>query len=144
MGRNAVLHSDKIDSSKQERIRVMAGQDAIINLIGDMTVTDIVIWIAAAGYIVSHAKSLYGWMRQVIHKGDETGEAIDNARNLGKYHQQSIEIRDGLRKDINMIKETVENITHRLDAMEERSRKKEKSRSSSHASSVAICWVSES
>lgn len=111
--------------SNIERIKEMSGQDAIINLIGDMTVTDIVIWIAAAGYIVSHIKSLYGWIRQVIHKGDETGEAIDNARNLGKYHQQSIEIRNGLKKDISEIKETVADITRRLDAMEERSRKKE-------------------
>ena len=111
--------------SMDERMRVMTGEAAFMSLLEKLTITDVLIWIAAIGYAISQSKKIYEWIRSIIHKSDETGEAIDNAKNLSSYHKQSIEIRDGLRKDINMIKETVENITHRLDAMEERSRKKE-------------------
>ena len=103
----------------------MDGQTAFMEIFRDIRATDVVIWIAAIGYMVSQGKKIYEWIRSFIHRNDETGEAIDNAKNLSRYHEQSIEIRSGLKKDIDEIKEAVGNITHRLDVMEEKSRQNE-------------------
>ena len=108
-----------------ERMRVMTGEAAFLSLMEKLTITDVFVWVVAIGYMASQGKKIYEWIRSFIHRNDETGEAIENAKNLSRYHEQSIEIRSGLKKDIDEIKEAVGNITHRLDVMEEKSRQNE-------------------
>ena len=103
----------------------MGGYEAFLQLFGDIRITDILVFVLAAGYIVPKTKEAYIWLRRYLKKAESKEKAVSNAEKLGDYHQQSIEIRNGLKKDIDEIKEAVGNITHRLDVMEEKSRQNE-------------------
>lgn len=103
----------------------MGGYEAFLQLFGDIRITDILVFILAAGYIIPQIKKAVEWLRGYLNKTEGRESALGNAAKLPAYHKQSIEIRDGLKKDISEIKEAVAKITHRLDAMEEKSKKKE-------------------
>lgn len=89
----------------------MGGYEAFLQLFGDIRITDILVFVLAAGYIIPKTKEAYIWLRRYLKKAESKEKAIGNAEKLGDYHQQSIEIRDKLqeqieeiRKDLNTIK----------------------------------------
>ena len=56
------------------------------------------------GYIIPQLKKLYMWLRSWLRATENREQAIGNAEKLGDYHQQSIQIRNGLQKQIDGIK----------------------------------------
>lgn len=91
------------------------GEAEFLRLFGDMTISDILIWILAIGYIAPKIKELYGWSRKYWQKAEKREQALDNAGNLEEYHQQSVDIRAELQRQIKELQETVNGIVERLD-----------------------------
>lgn len=81
----------------------MGGQEAFLQLFGDTTVTDVLVYILAAGYMIPQAKKAYIWLKRYIKRTETKETAIGNAEKLGDYHQQSIEIRNRLQDQIKEI-----------------------------------------
>ena len=82
----------------------MDNQTAFWQLLGQVRITDLLIFILAAGYIVPQFKKLYAWLRGYLRATENREQAIGNAGKLGDYHQQSIQIRNSLQKQIDEIK----------------------------------------
>ena len=82
----------------------MDNQTAFWQLLGQVRITDLLIFILAAGYIVPQLKKLYAWLRGWLRATENRERAIEDAEKLGDYHQQSIQIRNGLQKQIDEIK----------------------------------------
>ena len=82
----------------------MDNQTAFWQLLGQVRITDLLIFILAAGYLVPQLKKLYVWLRSWLRATENREQAIGNAEKLGDYHQQSIQIRNGLQKQIDEIK----------------------------------------
>ena len=88
----------------------MDNQTAFWQLLGQVRITDLLIFILAAGYIVPQLKKLYAWLRSWLRETENREQAIGNAEKLGDYHQQSIQIRNGLQKQIDAIKGDLDTI----------------------------------
>lgn len=88
----------------------MDSQSAFLQLFGQLRVTDLLVFILAAGYIVPQAKRLYVWVRDYLREAETKEKAIEDAEQLGDYHQQSIEIRNNLQKQIDGIKNDLDTI----------------------------------
>lgn len=82
----------------------MDNQTAFLQLFGQVRLTDLLIFILAAGYIIPQAKKMYAWLRGWLRATENRERAIEDAEKLGDYHQQSITIRNGLQKQIDDIK----------------------------------------
>ena len=82
----------------------MDNQTAFLQLIGQVRITDLLIFILAVGYIIPQVKRGYKWLRGYLKETENREQAIGNAEKLGDYHQQSIAIRNGLQKQIDEIK----------------------------------------
>lgn len=95
----------------------MDRQSAFLQLFGQLRVTDLLVFILAAGYIIPQAKRLYVWLRDYLREAETKEKAIEDAEQLGDYHQQSIEIRNSLQKQIDGIKDGLEELRgfHRED-----------------------------
>ena len=102
-----------------------------VNIFGDMTVSDILIWILAIGYIVPKLKQFYVWSRKYWQRTEKREKAIKNAGNLEEYHKQTVDIRSELQRQIKELQEAVNGIIERLDKRDEldRIRRMNKSRS---------------
>ena len=74
----------------------MDKQTAFLQLFGQIRIIDLLIFILAAGYIIPQLKKLYMWLRSWLRATENREQAIGNAEKLGDYHQQSIQIRNGL------------------------------------------------
>lgn len=83
----------------------MDGQTAFLQVLGQLKITDLMIYVLAAGYLIPQGKKLYTWLRGYLRKSESREQALENAEQLGDYHQQSIQIRNGLQKQIDEIKE---------------------------------------
>ena len=88
----------------------MDNQTAFWQLLGQVRITDLLIFILAAGYLVPQLKKLYVWLRSWLRATENREQAIGNAEKLGDYHQQSIQIRNGLQKQIDEIKSDLSTI----------------------------------
>ena len=88
----------------------MDNQTAFWQLLGQVRITDLFIFILAAGYIIPQAKKLYVWLRSWLRATENRERAIEDAEKLGVYHQQSIQIRNGLQQQIDAIKSDLDTI----------------------------------
>ena len=88
----------------------MDNQTAFWQLLGQVRITDLLIFILAAGYIIPQAKKLYVWLRSWLRATENRERAIEDAEKLGVYHQQSIQIRNGLQQQIDAIKSDLDTI----------------------------------
>lgn len=96
----------------------MNGQAAFLQLFGDIRVTDVLVFILAAGYIIPQLKKFCAWLKNYL-KGSEAKEtAIKNAQNLEKWHGQSEDIRDRLQRQINENKDDIASMKAMLDIVE--------------------------
>ena len=82
----------------------MNSQTAFLQLVGQIRITDLLIFVLAAGYIIPQLKKLYMWLRDWLRATENREQAIGNAEKLGDYHQQSIQIRNDLQKQVDEIK----------------------------------------
>ena len=106
----------------------MDGKEAFFAMMENISLTDVIVFLLGACYITPLVRKGIKWAGDVIKKTEYKEEAINNAANLAEYHQQSIDIRDGLKKQIEALQETVNGIIARLDKMEEASQAKELNR----------------
>ena len=88
----------------------MNSQTAFLQLFGDIRITDILVFILAAGYIVPQAKKGYFWIREYLRQTEHEEKVLGDAAKLPDYHQQSIEIRNRLQKQISDIQQDVTDI----------------------------------
>lgn len=97
----------------------MDNQTAFWQLLGQVRITDLLIFILAAGYIVPQLKKLYVWLRSWLRATENRERAIEDAEKLGDYHQQSITIRNSLQQQIDEIKADLNTIKdyHRENAV---------------------------
>lgn len=78
----------------------MDGQTALLQLFGDIRVTDILVFILALGYLVPQAKKGYQWLIGYLRQTEQEERVLGDAAKLPDYHQQSIDIRNKLQKQI--------------------------------------------
>lgn len=86
----------------------MDNQAAFWQLLGQVRITDLLIFILAGGYIIPQLKKLYAWLRSWLRATENRERAIEDAEKLGDYHQQSITIRNGLQRQIDEVKNDLE------------------------------------
>ena len=103
----------------------MDGKTAFLELIKDIGLTDVIVFILGVCYITPFIKKGYTWLRDYVKRTEQKEMALDNAEKLTDYHQQSIDIRNSLKSQIEALQETVDSIVRRLDKMEEATRNKE-------------------
>ena len=84
--------------------------DEFLRVFGDLTVSNIMVVVMALGYIIPQAKKGYFWLLGYLNKTESREKAIGQAENLEDYHQQSINIRNGLQRQIDGIKTDIEEI----------------------------------
>ena len=82
----------------------MNGQAAFLQLFGDIRVTDVLVFILAAGYLLPQIKKGYLWLRSYVKQTEQDEKALGDAARLPDYHKQSIDIRNRLQKQIDEIK----------------------------------------
>ena len=61
----------------------MDNQTAFWQLLGQVRITDLLIFILAAGYLVPQLKKLYVWLRSWLRATENREQAIGNAEKLG-------------------------------------------------------------
>ena len=88
----------------------MNGQAAFLQLFGDIRVTDVLVFILAAGYLLPQIKKGCLWLRSYVKQTEQEEKALGDAAKLPDYHQQSINIRDRLQKQIDDIQQDVMDI----------------------------------
>lgn len=91
------------------------GESEFLQVFGGITVSDILIWILAIGYLVPKIRQFYGWSRKYWQKTEDREKAIENAGQLDEYHQQSKDIRAELQRQIEGLQKAVDGINERLD-----------------------------
>lgn len=94
-------------------------QNEFLAVFGDITISDILIFILALGYIIPKARQFYEWSRKYWQKTEDREKAIDNAGNLEEYHKQSVDIRTELQRQIKELQKAVDGIIERLDTKDE-------------------------
>ena len=85
----------------------MNGQAAFLQLFGDIRVTDVLVFVLAAGYLLPQIKKGYLWLRSYVKQTEQDEKALGDAARLPDYHKQSIDIRNRLQKQIDDIQQDV-------------------------------------
>ncbi len=99
-------------------------QSDFLALFGDVTISDILIFILGAGYIIPKLRQFYDWSRKYWQNTEKREKAIDDAGNLEKFHKQSVDIRSELQRQIKELREAVNGIIERLDKRDKDDREK--------------------
>lgn len=100
------------------------GESEFLQVFGGITVSDILIWILAIGYLVPKIRQFYGWSRKYWQKTEDREKAIENAGQLDEYHQQSKDIRAELQRQIEGLQKAVDGINERLDKRDKADKEK--------------------
>ena len=128
----------------------MKGLEQFLQLFGDITVSQIVVWVMAFVFIFLIYKKIGKYIDAVvkakhaeIEEKKQYKQKIDDAYNVTQkypgYHQESIAIRDSLRKEIQEIRDSSKKeiqeirdcfgaVKERLDEIEEQNKKRERSK----------------
>lgn len=88
----------------------MDNQAAFWQVIGQIKVTDLMIFVLAAGYLIPQIKKGYIWLRNYLRQTEQDEKALGDAARLPDYHKQSIDIRDKLQRQIDEIQKDVADI----------------------------------
>lgn len=114
----------------------MTGLNQFLQLFGDVTVADIFLWGAAFFFVYL----IYKEIRKVVEiKVKEHNSKIEEEKALKKkvedsycitqkypaYHQESIQIRDSLKQEIQEIRSNFNTIMNRLEEIEKQNKKRE-------------------
>lgn len=117
----------------------MKGLDEFLQLFGDVTVSQIVIWVMAfvfvyliykevKKYIDAFVKAKHAEIEEKQNYKKKIDDAYDVTQKYPAYHQESIDIRDSLKKEIKEIREGFGTIIDRLDNIEEQNKERERSK----------------
>lgn len=114
----------------------MTGLEEFLQLFGDITVSQIVVFVSAAVFLFLIYKEIKEYVGTKIEEQQKRAEEeknykkkLDDAYNVTQkypaYHQESIDIRDGLKREIKEMREDFAIILKRLDDMEKQNKKRE-------------------
>lgn len=95
------------------------GESEFLNAIGNLTILEAAGIIAAAAVIGQKLWEIYQWSRKYWSKTEKREKALSDAENLEEYHQQSVDIRAELQRQIKELQRTVNGIVARLDKRDE-------------------------
>lgn len=101
------------------------GQQEFLNLFGNLSLSDIVVYALAIEWIYSGGKRIYNWFKCQYKEEEKTDEAITNAAKLPDFHQESIKERNRIDGRLDQIELSIKSIVKRLDEADERQRKKD-------------------
>ena len=110
--------------------------DEFLAVFGDVTISQIVTWLMAFGFLYLLYKELKKFndakiaeRQQKLEEEKAQKKKIDEAwcvtQKYPAYHQESIDIRDGLKKEIKEMRDDFAIILKRLDDMEAQNKKRE-------------------
>ena len=91
------------------------GESEFLQVFGDITVSDIMLWVLAIGVAGPHVKNGFNWLRRFFLKTENNETALSNAGKLPEWHQQSVDIRAELQRQIEGLQKAVDGINERLD-----------------------------
>ena len=100
------------------------GESEFLKVFGDMTVSDILIFILAVGYIVPKLRQLYAWSRKYWQKTEDREKAIENAGKLDVIRKQTVQERSRMDERITAIEEKLVTIIERLDKRDKADKEK--------------------
>lgn len=114
----------------------MTGLDEFLMLFGDVTLSEVVVFLFAAFFLFLIYKEIKKYIdvkfKEQQAKAEEekaNKEKLEKAWNVTQkypqYHQESIDIRNGLQKEIKEMRADFQIIMDRLDRMEEQNKKRE-------------------
>ena len=114
----------------------MTGLDEFLKLFGDITISDLTVFIFAAIFVFLTYKQIKKYVDASIKEKQEKAEkerqrnqkldeAYDVTQKYPAYHQESIDIRDGLKREIKEMRDDFAIILKRLDDMEAQNKKRE-------------------
>jgi hypothetical protein len=117
----------------------LKGLEQFLLIFGDITVSQIVIWVMAFVFVYLIYKEIKKYIDAAvkakhaeIEEKQNYKKKIDDAyivtQKYPAYHQESIQIRDSLKSEINEIRDRFGAIMDRLDDIEEQNMKRECSR----------------
>ena len=99
------------------------GETEFLKVFGRITVSDILIWILAIGYLVPKIRQFYGWSRKYWQKAEKREQAINSAGKFDDFRHKADDAHEELQRQYPVINITVsggvsslEDIL-RLDAM---------------------------
>ena len=95
------------------------GESEFLRMFGNVTVSDVLIWVMAFGYIGTRFAKFYDWAKNNWRKTEKKEKAINNAGHLEEFHKQSVDIRTQLQNQIKELQKTVNEIIARLDNRDE-------------------------
>lgn len=110
--------------------------DEFLTVFGDVTISQIVTWLMAFGFLYLFYKELKkhndARIAERQHKLEEEQaqkKKIDEAwcatQKYPVYHQESIDIRDGLKREIQEIRTYIDTMMKRFEEIEEQNKKRE-------------------
>lgn len=100
------------------------GESEFLQVFGDITVSDIMLWVLAIGVAGPHVKNGFNWLRRFFKKTENNETALSNAGKLPEWHQQSVDIRAELQRQIKELQEAVNGINERLDKRDKADKEK--------------------
>ena len=117
-------------------VNQLTGLDQFLQIFGNVTVSDIVMWVFALLFLFLIYKEIKKYVSAKIEEQKACEEEkkkekakLDEAWNVTQkypqYHQESITIRDGLKQEIKEMRDDFAIILKRLDDMEALNKKRE-------------------
>ena len=110
----------------------MKGFEEFISLFGDITLSEIAQFFLAALFLYAIYKELKKFNDSKIKEAEEeklhkkkVDDAWEITQKYPKYHQESIDIRNGLEKEIQEIRDCFDAVIKRLDEIEKQNKKRE-------------------
>lgn len=114
----------------------MKGFDQFIQLFGDVTLSELAQFLLALVFLYAIYKEIKKWNdakikehQQKVEAEKEHNKKVDEAWEITQkypiYHQESIDIRNGLEKEIQEIRNYIDTMMKRFEEIEEQNKKRE-------------------
>ena len=91
------------------------GETEFLKVFGRITVSDILIWILAIGYLVPKIRQFYGWSRKYWQKAEKREQAISNAGKFDDFRHKADDAHEELQRQIMELQKAVDGINERMD-----------------------------
>lgn len=110
----------------------MKGFDEFMSIFGGVTLGDAVLLIAAVVFVVvmyrKVTKLIIDHNAEKERQSAELHEALEGVRKYPQYRQQSINIQHSLESEIQGLRQTQDQIMHRLERMEQNSERRDRNK----------------
>ena len=91
------------------------GETEFLKVFGRITVSDILIWILAIGYLVPKIRQFYVWSRKDWQKAEKREQAISSAGKFDDFRHKADDAHGELQRQIQELQKAVDGINERLD-----------------------------